>query len=469
MPTEADVIYRTKQQIVTSMVQSLMARIPDAWVEEDGNLRIFFEVIAGEHEGVYLANQLLRDNIWVQRANIPELRLHGEMYGLPIKDGLLATGLLKFQGAGGTFLPAGTEAAADLGGDSLHYFTIADGTIPSPGIPNAPTAVDAAVAGSVPAGTYTYAITFLTTNGETAIGAPSTAVTLTGSSKVNLSNIPVGGPGTLTRNIYRSLSGGPYGLVDDLPNNTTTTFQDNIAATSSAPPDTSSAEVVELEAQAEEAGAIYNVGIGTVTVMVNTPSGVASVVNSTAFTGGTDEEAMEVYRARLLDFIRAPRTGSATDLRIWAEEIDGVDSATVFENDNLGTPTNGHSTVRIAGPNGSIPSSTVQTEVLNALNEKDIANMTIHVATFTPLAVNVTVSITVASGYVLASVSPSINLAIQNYINSVGVGGTVYVAGIYDAVYGLPGVTTLVVSAPTAPGVSASATQKPVPGTITIS
>jgi hypothetical protein len=470
MPIEADVIYKTKQQIVTNMVQALMARIPDAWVEEDGNIRIFFEVIAGEHEGVYLANQLQRDNIWVQRANIPELRLHGEMYGFPIKEGLYATGLMRFQGAGGTFIPAGTEVAADLGGDSLHFFTIADGTIPNPGLPNAPTAADSGAGGAIVSGTYIYAITFLTDLGETVIGTPSNGVTLTASHSINLTAIPTGGPGTVGRKIYRSHDGGTsYALVDDIPDNTTTTYNDNIATPTTPPPDASTAEIVELESQAEEPGVVYNVGIGTVNVMVNTPDGISGVINTTAFTGGTDEEDMETYRAGLLEFIRAPRTGSATDLKVWAEEIDGVDSATVFENDNLGTPTNGHSTVRIAGPNGSIPSSDTQTAVLNSLNEKDIANMTIHVATFSPLAVNVTVALTLASGYTLAGVEPSVNQAIQDYINSVGVGGTVYTAGIYDAVFGLAGVNTLTVSAPTAPGTTASATQKPVPGTITIS
>lgn len=468
MPIEADLIYKTKSQIVTALVQELMARIPDAWVEEDGNLRIFFEVVSGEIEGVYLANQLLRDNIWVQRANIPELRLHGEMYGLPIKQGILATGLMRFAGVGGTLIPAGTEVAADLGGDSLHFFTIADGTIPAPGLPNAPTVADAGVVGLVPAGTYTYAITFTTDAGETSVGTASSALILSGSRKVDLTNIPTGGPGTLTRKIYRSVDGGDYIFVDDVPDNTTTTFQDNVAVAVGAAPNSSTAEVVELEAQAFESGAIYNVGVGTVNIMVNTPNGVSGTINSTAFTGGTDEEDMETYRQRLLQFIRAPRTGSVTDLKIWSEEINGIDSATVFPNDNLGTPTDGHVTVRVAGPNGSIPSSQLQTDVLNALTEKDIANITIHVATFNPLAIDVTVTVTAATGFTLGTVSPSVNDAIQKYINSVGVGGTVYVAGIYDAVFGLPGVATLVVNTPTGTGPAANETQKPIPGVITV-
>ena len=469
MPVEADVIYRTKEQVVTALVQGLMARIPDAWVEEDGNLRIFFEVLSAEIEGVYLANQILRDNIWVQRANIPELRLHGEMYGLPIKQGLQATGLLKFTGSGGTFIPAGTEAAVDIGGDSLHYFTLADATIPSPGIPNAPGVADAATAGNVPAGTYTYAVSFTTQLGETILGTVSAPVTLSSTGRVNLTALSVGGPGTVSRKIYRSLSGGDYLLVAQINDNTTTTFQDNVAVATSLAPSSSTAEAVEIEAQAELEGVIYNVAVGTVNLMVTAPVGISSVINTTAFTGGTDEEDMETYRTRLLELIRAPHTGSVGDLAVWAEEVDGVESVTVFPNDNVGTPQFGHVTVRIVGPNGSIPPQSVLDAVQASLVEKDVANITIHTATFTPLPVNVTVAITPAAGFSFGTVQPSVVDAISKYIDSTPVGGTVYVAGIYDAVFGLAGVATLSVSAPSAPGVTATATQKPVVGTISVS
>ncbi len=59
---------------------------------------------------------------------------------------------------------------------------------------------------------------------------------------------------------------------------------------------------------------------------------------------------------------------------------------------------------------------------------------------------------------------PAAQAAISNYIASIPVGGTIYKAGIIDAVYGLPGiadVTTTFVNTTTA------ATHKPTPGLIT--
>lgn len=470
MPVEADVIYRTREQIVADLITRFQSRVPDVHVEEDGNLRMFFEVQAEILEGVYLANQILRDNIFIPTANLVELRRHGEQFGLAVKQGVAATGTLRFTGAGGTFIETGAVVGSDVGGgDILYYSTSADATIPNPGDPAAPIVADSGVASNPLAGTYEYVITFVTAGGETMAGDVSLPVTTPSARRLDLSNIPIGGAGTTKRRIYRQRDGGGFKFVAEINDNSTTTFQDTVAEGSlgAAPPTESTAERVSVAGVAEESGEAYNAAIDTIQELVEVPDGVTDVTNTTAFTGGTDEEDMEAYRSRLLDHIRNPRTGSAADLEAWAEEIEGVEIATAFPNDNLGVATNGHVTVRIAGPDGSTPSVAVQNEVLARLQEEDIANITIHVATFTAVPTNVTVTITLESGYVLADVTASVQQAITDYINGVPVGGTVYMAGLIDAVFGLPGVATVVLNTP-ATDQTATATQKRTPGTITV-
>ncbi len=92
------------------------------------------------------------------------------------------------------------------------------------------TATANAAAGN-PNGTYTYKVTFLTTNGETTGSSASSSVTVA-SKKIDLSSIPTGGTGTTKRQIYRT--GGAdatYKLLATLFDNTTTTYQDNTADT----------------------------------------------------------------------------------------------------------------------------------------------------------------------------------------------------------------------------------------------
>lgn len=463
---QADQIYKDHDTIVDNLIAAMQARVPDIWTQEDGVFRLICEVMAGEIEGNYLANELLRNDMFIQLANAQALDQHGEEVGRARLTGAQAVGNVRFQGEGGAFIPAGTQVAADDGTDNLIYFdTTADATLPTPGVPTLPTSALNATAGNL-TGTMEHIVSFYTAEGET-IPGPASAPILTAAQQVSLSNIPLGGTGTVGRKIYRRKDGGDYKLVTTIANNTATTYTDNIADGSlgAAPLLASTAERVTVAAQAEEVGTAGNVIAGAINSLVDIPAGLSGVTNVAVFTGGTEPEETETYRSKLLEFVRAPKAGSPTDLKVWAEAIEGVQTATVFPNDNLGTPQNGHVTVRIAGVNGAVPPANVVTAVIDDLTARDIANITIHVTTFSALSTNVTVTITAATGFTLADVSASVQQAIIDYINSVPVGGTVYVAGIYDAVYGLNGVATLTT---TFTDQTAGPTQKRTPGTITV-
>lgn len=122
-------------------------------------------------------------------------------------------------------------------------------------IPVAPTL--ASVAGTL-TGTFKYAVTFLTANGETSIGA-SAAITLT-TQKTNLTAIPVGAAASIegvnfavvtSRNIYRTKAGGSiFYLIGSIADNITTTFADNNTADAllvTPSPTYSTAEVTAFE------------------------------------------------------------------------------------------------------------------------------------------------------------------------------------------------------------------------------
>ncbi len=463
---EGDTLYKSRELIRTGLINSLRTMVPDAWMEEDGNIFMLFDIIAGQMEGLYVANQIVLEDMFIQTANIPALDLHGAQMGVPRKIGTKAAGNLRFAGIGGTYIPIGAEAAYDVGfaEEPLFYLTTLDGTLPNPGFPSAPVTA-AGAAGSL-TGTYEYVISFLTAAGETIPGASSTPLAVT-SKQINLSAIPLGGPGTTGRRIYRQLNGGGYLLVTTINDNTTTVFVDNVGAPAGAPLDEDTAQAITLTAEAEEPGAAYNAVPGAIAELTNVPDGITAVTNPASFTGGTDPEETEDYRTRLLNLIRAPGTGSPLDIEVWAESVSGVDEATVFSNMNGTTPTNGHVTVRISGPNGTIPSGSVVTAVLDYLNSKDLANVTFHVLTFTQISTNVTVDVDLEAGYILGDVTSSVTQAITDYINSVPVGGTVYPAGIVDAIFGLSGITNVSVSVPATPQTS-SATEKRIAGTITV-
>lgn len=464
-------LFRSRDEILDDMLAAAQAAVPDIYVGEDGVLYFLFSIVAGVLESIFVALELLRNDLFVETASEDTLDRRGTEKGVPRLAGVQATGTLLFSGDGGVPIDIDTEVAYDpgTGADYLYFTTTSAATIPNPGTPTAPTVAINATAGNL-TGSYEYVITFLTAAGETLAGAESAAVT-PAAQQVDLTNIPLGGAGTTGRRIYRQKNGsGVYQLVHEIGDNVATTYTDNIAdgALGGNPPAISTAERVSVPAQAEEAGNDYNVAAGTITILTNAPDGVVSVTNPAAFTGATDPEGFEDFRVRLGEAVKNPQTGAPGDIKVWAEEIDGVESATVFENDNEGVATNGHTTVRIAGPNGTVPGSDVITAVQTALDAKDLANVTIHVTTFVATPTDVAVTLTIASGYTHTDVDPSVVTAITNYINGLEVGETFRTAGVYSAVFGLAGVTDLTVTTPAA-NLATGATAKRTPGTITVS
>ena len=238
-------------------------------------------------------------------------------------------------------------------------------------------------------------------------------------------------------------------------------------AVSPVTPEIDTAHFLSLTAVATEPGSEGNVGPGTITELVDAPTALISVTNPGPFTGGTDEEGIEEFRNRLIEAVRAPYTASAADYKRWAEEFVEVDSATVYQNDNLGNAANGHVTVRIVGVGSALPSAALLSEVQSVLEGRQLVNLIVHVTGFDPVVTNVTVDVTTTGGFQVQDVTANVQLAIRQYIDALLVGETFRVAGVYDAVYGLSGVLDVAVTAPSG-NQSTGPTQKRVPGTITV-
>lgn len=454
------------------MLDQFLAAVPDGYTGEDGIIRILFEIMAGQHETSFLANQLLLEDIFIQTASLTALRLHGEELGEVLKDGTKAEGTLVFTGQPGTYIPFNTEVAYDPGTgiDPVYFVTTNDDSIPNVGTPTAPTAAVGSAGGLT--GTYVYRVTFYTASGESTSSRDSNAVSPS-SNLVGLTSIPLGGPATVGRRIYRQKNGtGDYRLVTQIADNTTTSFNDNVSdatvAGNALMPTADTANSISIPAEAQETGNEGNTLARTITDLTNAPTGLVSVTNPAPFTGGSDPEDTEDFRQRLLDRVRSPGTGSPSDLKSWAEEVPGVENATVFTNDNEGTPTNGHTTVRISTAGGGVPDSTLIAEVLAVLQERDLANVTIHVDGFTQQSTDVAVTVTLATGYSHTDIDPGVQQAIALFINKLDVGETLYRSGIVAAVVGLPGVLDVSVTTP-ATNLTTAATTKRIAGTITVS
>lgn len=98
--------------------------------------------------------------------------------------------------------------------------------------------------------------------------------------------------------------------------------------------------IAEVEVMAVESGKGSNVAAGTVALALKPINGVTGIRNAQAITGGTEEEADEDFRERILDVYRkgVSFVGNDADYVRWAKEVVGVGSASVIpEWDGPGT------------------------------------------------------------------------------------------------------------------------------------
>src|SRR4029077_17267567 len=108
MPISMLSIYRSREDILASMLSQLVGAIPDVYTGEDGVIRIIFDIESGRFESLYLSLQLCVEDMFVSTASYTALTRHGDQFGLPMQIGTQAQGTLMFTGEGGTFIPLGS-------------------------------------------------------------------------------------------------------------------------------------------------------------------------------------------------------------------------------------------------------------------------------------------------------------------------------------------------------------------------
>lgn len=96
--------------------------------------------------------------------------------------------------------------------------------------------------------------------------------------------------------------------------------------------------IATVEAEAETAGTIGNVAVGTIGALTSGDLyGIVSVINDVNFDGGVDAEGNTELLQRYLDRVQRPGTsGNANHYRQWALEVPGVGDAKVYPEWNGG-------------------------------------------------------------------------------------------------------------------------------------
>lgn len=187
---------------------------------------------------------------------------------------------------------------------------------------------------------------------------------------------------------------------------------------------------------AAEVGSAYNIGAGTIGVVMTPVMGVGGVTNNEDFSGGSDTESDDALRQRVINSYREISNGTnAAYYRSIAMETDGVYSATVVG----GARGAGTVDVYVCGQ-GTPPDQSVLTSLQAKYNEARELNVDVRVQLPTAVSVNLYIGLVPEDGYNITELADTVKSKVRDYITMLGVGQDFLLSNVGEILYHTPGV-----------------------------
>jgi uncharacterized phage protein gp47/JayE len=181
---------------------------------------------------------------------------------------------------------------------------------------------------------------------------------------------------------------------------------------------------ITLPIVADVAGTGGNVLAGTISLIVGGISGIDSVTNSNATSGGLNSESDAAFRTRFVNYINS--RSQATDFAI-GYAIQSVQQGLTYsiqENTNtVGAYTPGTDVVTVDDGSGSPPPSLISTVNLAVQAIRPIGS-TVVVQGPTKVSANISCILAIATGATLSIIESEVNAALTAYVNAIPVGTT---------------------------------------------
>lgn len=155
------------------------------------------------------------------------------------------------------------------------------------------------------------------------------------------------------------------------------------------------------------------------------------VNNDAPTAGGEDTEDDDTYRERIRDFWRTARRGTLAAIEFGARTVPGVVSAQASEALTLGTQPARVVNLYIADSSG-VASAALGAAVQTALTEYRAAGIAVIVNTSIPQIVEVELRLSFSAGVDTTALVQVIRGNVVEFINSLGVGQTLYRAALYS-------------------------------------
>jgi len=226
--------------------------------------------------------------------------------------------------------------------------------------------------------------------------------------------------------------------------------------------------------EAEEVGKAYNVSSATIIIIEDDITGVEFVTNANPATGGVDVESDYAYHSRFQRYLEGLGKANLAGVIAGALSVDQITSASIVEHFPPLANVNAHLYV---DDGSSLGVSAAKLAEVQSVIDGDgtaenpgyrAAGVNIVVAKPSVVTQNVTVVVTaVSEGVDINQLIADVQVAIVDYVNSLGIGADIIYAELVAAVMGVFGVFDCTFSTPTA-NVIISATQVGRVGTLSV-
>lgn len=154
------------------------------------------------------------------------------------------------------------------------------------------------------------------------------------------------------------------------------------------------------------------------------------VNNDEATAGGEDIEDDETFRNRIRQFWRTARRGVLEAIEFGALTVPGVVSAQAIEALTTGNTPARVVNLYIADSSG-VASETLADTVRVALDDYRAGGIAVIVSTSLPFIVDITLKLSFKAGTDTVTLSDNVRAAVVEFINSLAVNGTLYIAQLY--------------------------------------
>ena len=182
-----------------------------------------------------------------------------------------------------------------------------------------------------------------------------------------------------------------------------------------------SSGTVNVSVICDTPGKVGNVPIGTINRFPVTLSGLVSVTNAEAASGGFDEESDDELRDRYFEKVSLPATsGSKYHYIMWAKEVSGVGDAKCLP------LWNGNGTVKVIIINSDkgAASNELISKVSTHIEESRPIGAEVTVESAALLQINISVSLTLASGVSIETAKAKISDTVTKYLQKNAFSGT---------------------------------------------